>query len=657
VSEHKQAFLPTRRSLRLILGAIILFASYGLGGFSRSDFLQTSVALVRIELDSQAALDDLAASGLLVYAQFYTQQGGSFLLAPTDAGLQQDLVKRGYPVRILDADMQGKEYYLLSGLEEDVRQAGILVNLLLVEGRQAVACVSPEQVQELAYLGIKSMPLRPYNLVETVPQPPPQLPDTVTPSPLVQEMIDQVETSTLYDYVGDLSGEWEVIVSGNPYTIASRYTLSESAIKKATRFAYDHFSSLGLNTDFYYYGATEGRRIVIAEQGGQAQAGRIFLLTAHLDSIALNGDPSVKAPGADDNASGSAAVMQIADIFNPYDFDCTLRYVLFTGEEQGLWGSWSYATYLNQQGENIEGVLNLDMLAYNTPGSAKTIELHTRLANSGDLAIANLFSNVNSAYNIGLTPLILQDGEAFSDHYPFWQRGFPAILGIEDWSDHTPYYHTTYDRLASLDMDYYTRFAKAALGTFAHMGCLLEGKLSGTVREAGTNQPISGAKVELLQGGQVLRSTITQGDGSYQLGLIPGTYDVRFTALDHLGETVPDVQVDQGQNRLLDASLQPCIFAKEVSFSFDPFRPQVDESVAFSAQVGAGETPITYTWDFDDGQNASGQSVTHAFTAQGGYLVELTANNACGVPASTTRFVPVDMELFYLPLIYSAGPN
>jgi hypothetical protein len=350
-------------------------------------------------------------------------------------------------------------------------------------------------------------------------------------------------------------------------------------------------------------------------------------------------------------------VMQIADILSQYDFDCTLRYVLFTGEEQGLWGSWDYAFYLSQLGENVEGVLNLDMLAYNTPNSARTIELHTRPSNSSDLAIANLFVNVVSAYQINLVPLILQDGESFSDHYPFWQRGFPAILGIEDWSDHTPYYHTTNDQLESLNMNYYTQFAKAALGTFAHMGCLLEAKLSGTVLDAGTSQPISGAKVELLQGGQVLRSTTSQADGSYLLGLVPGTYDVRFSALDHLSETVMDVQVDQGQERLLDASLESCIFVKDLSFSFDPFRPHVDETVVFDALIGAGDTPVTYTWDFDDGQSAGGQSVSHAFTSQRAFMVELTANNACNMPATTMRLVPVDVELFYLPLIYSQGPN
>ena len=77
------------------------------------------------------------------------------------------------------------------------------------------------------------------------------------------------------------------------------------------------------------------------------------------------------------------------------------------------------------------------------------IELHTRNSNQTDLAIAGLFRDAVTAYQLNLVPTILNDGLSFSDHYPFWQYGFPGILAIEDWSHHTPYYHTTNDRLAN----------------------------------------------------------------------------------------------------------------------------------------------------------------------------------------------------------------
>jgi hypothetical protein len=287
------------------------------------------------------------------------------------------------------------------------------------------------------------------------------------------------------------------------------------------------------------------RRNVLAQQTGLTQPERIFLLTAHLDSISPN--PSVLAPGADDNASGSAAVMAIADILRQYPFGCSLRYALFTGEEQGLYGSAAYAAEVYNQGEDIEAVLNLDMIAYNTAGSFRSIELHTRPGNGGDLSIANLFDNTVSNYQLGLAPYIIQEGLSFSDHSSFWDYGYPAILAIEDWTDHTPHYHQTTDRLATLDMDYYTRFTRAALGTFARMGCLLQGELSGLVSESGSGIPLTGATVTISGVDGLPWTVTTQADGSYSLPLYQGYYDITVTAGAHLSDRALNVSISHDQ--------------------------------------------------------------------------------------------------------------
>ncbi len=304
--------------------------------------------------------------------------------------------------------------------------------------------------------------------------PAPASPGALTPDPLVQAMIDQVYSTTLHSYVSGLTGETPVIVGGEPYTLTTRYSFSVTPIEKATQYAYEHLQSLGLDTSYYDYSLPGSvmRRDVIAQQTGSILPGRIVLVTAHLDSTSEAAYRLTLAPGADDNASGSAGVLAAADILSQYDFGCTLRYALFTGEEQGLYGSKAYAASVYNLGEDVAGVLNLDMIAFNTPGSEATLELHTRPGNPGDLLIADQFSKVITAYNLQLTPIIVQDAESASDHASFWQKGYPAILAIEDWADHTPYYHRTADRLQTLDMAYFTRFVKAAIGTLAHLSCL-----------------------------------------------------------------------------------------------------------------------------------------------------------------------------------------
>jgi PKD repeat protein len=181
------------------------------------------------------------------------------------------------------------------------------------------------------------------------------------------------------------------------------------------------------------------------------------------------------APGADDNASGSAAVMLAAKIMKDYAFGRTIRFVFFTGEEQGLLGSDAYAEKMDTENANIVAVLNMDMIGWDQQGGP-VLRLHTRTASNpgyaADKAIADQFIAVVSGYGLSglLTPVIDPDGISASDHYSFWVQGFPGILAIEDDADDfNAYYHTASDKLDKLNLAYFTNFVKAALGTAAHL--------------------------------------------------------------------------------------------------------------------------------------------------------------------------------------------
>jgi len=612
-------------------------------------------ALILLDLESEDQLPDLATKVQTYFLRLETSQDRTQYLLKADTVLMETLASSGFSFKVVDPDMRGNDYFHLYGLPETLRQAQIYCEVLLQEGRQAVVRTTPDQVSRLEASGLMIQPLHPQPLVypsvlDAEILQPPSTPDVITSSPLVQDMVFQVNSNTLYNQVGNLSGEWAVIINGSPYYIFSRFTYSDIPIKKATRFAYEYFQSIGLPVDYHYYtaGGFELRN-VIAEQSGLTQPQRIFMIIAHID------DTSEAfysyAPGADDNASGSSAVMAIANILKNYNFGCTLRYALFTGEEQGYYGSGAYAANAHQLGENIEGVLNLDMVAYNSAGTSPTLELHTRRSNLNDLAIANLFADSVHAYSINLIPIIYRDSMTFSDHASFWNYLYPAILAIEDWGDHTPYYHKTGDQLETLNLPYYSEFTKAALATFAHMGCLLDGKLVGTVRDSVSGNPISGAFVEASSGNGQTHTTTTQGDGSYKLSLLTGNYTVTSSAVDHRTETATGVQVIQYQATTLDQSLQPCLTVKDLDFTFSPDSPAVDETVNFTATVGGGEVPISFSWDFWDGGSALGQYVTHAYSRKGGFAARLTADNACLLPESLLYPIYVEAELLYMPLI------
>ena len=203
---------------------------------------------------------------------------------------------------------------------------------------------------------------------------------------------------------------------------------------------------------------------VVATLPGQTQPGKECLITAHYDD--RSEDPYNYAPGADDNGSGTAAVLTAAHILKDYVFDYTLKFVGFAGEEQGLLGSEAYAAKAAQRGDTIIGVYNLDMIAYEGD-NINIIELHAGTGPSSG-TLADIMIGVINDYSLPLVAQKITSGASTaSDHASFWAQGYPAVMGIEDFQDFTPHYHKITDRMSTLDLPYYTDFAKAGIASLA----------------------------------------------------------------------------------------------------------------------------------------------------------------------------------------------
>lgn len=203
---------------------------------------------------------------------------------------------------------------------------------------------------------------------------------------------------------------------------------------------------------------------VVAALPGQTEPGKECLITAHYDNTSEN--PSNIAPGADDNASGTAAVLAAAHLLKDYGFNYTVKFVGFAGEEQGLVGSDVYAEKARLRGDTIIGVYNFDMIAWEGNGDS-VIELHSGTEASSQ-ALADLMIGVINDYGLSLVPQKITTGATNrSDHASFWAQGYPAILGIEDFDDFNPYYHSTNDLISAFDLPYFTGFAKAGIASVA----------------------------------------------------------------------------------------------------------------------------------------------------------------------------------------------
>nr|MBP7688686.1 M20/M25/M40 family metallo-hydrolase [Thermoflexales bacterium] len=182
------------------------------------------------------------------------------------------------------------------------------------------------------------------------------LPPAFTYSPIVANLIAQVQSADVYSYTARLSGEAPIVVGGQTITLSTRNSRSGVPIQQATQYAYDQLQAAGLSVSYHTYTAcsiTNGRN-VIGTITGTLTPNEIVLITAHLDDMPSTG----RAPGADDNASGSVGVLMAAQLMHGQLFERTVRFVLFTGEEQGLCGSGAYADTVFAAGDNIVAVYN-----------------------------------------------------------------------------------------------------------------------------------------------------------------------------------------------------------------------------------------------------------------------------------------------------------
>ena len=213
---------------------------------------------------------------------------------------------------------------------------------------------------------------------------------------------------------------------------------------------------------------------VVATLPGR-RSGAFCMLTAHLDNV-TGSDPFERAYGADDNASGVAVLLEAAPALARFAFARSVRLVAFTGEEEGLFGSASYAADAAARGDSIAGLYNMDMIAFNSD-QIPAMDLHAG-PDSTSQALAASFVEMVARVSPSLLPAVeVERASVASDHASFWRHGFPAVLIAEDYvgtpgdpddpGDFNPYLHTLADRASALDPLYHAAIARAAVAALA----------------------------------------------------------------------------------------------------------------------------------------------------------------------------------------------
>jgi hypothetical protein len=272
---------------------------------------------------------------------------------------------------------------------------------------------------------------------------------TVTRASDIAEVVAQVSVDSYADHLqNDLYTH-----AGEERYLGPQHDLARQNIQ-------DRFESFGLATslDPFTYAGFAGANVV-GVLPGVIRPDEIYILGAHYDSVR-------GSPGAYDNASGVATVLEAARVLSLYRFEETLVFIAFDREEQGLIGSAWYAQ--EHRWDRIRGMISADCIGYHpySPGDPAYSRVGVRYY-PGGIDMANGLQNALGLY-AGLTGVLSQSSGG-SDHVPFGSAGFTSVLVISD-AGCSPFYHMpsdSLDKLDDTDYDYGTQITRGLVGYLA----------------------------------------------------------------------------------------------------------------------------------------------------------------------------------------------
>lgn len=272
----------------------------------------------------------------------------------------------------------------------------------------------------------------------------------------IQDVINEVNKDSLEFKLKEFTGEQSTMVEGSLVTIRNREYGDNDIAANYLKEKFEAMDNISVELESF----NKTGKNVIATQLGKTNPNDIYIVCAHYDTVADY--------CADDNASGTVAILEIARILSTQCLDNTIVYAFWDEEEIGLKGSANYASKAKNRGDDIKGVLNIDMMGYDGNGDNK-FDIDVRnIANS--VAMKNDILDVFGSYSFGsISPIVVNPGTTASDHASFWNNEYSAVLVGESWEtrDETPFYHTSEDRQATIDMPYYTQLTKLIMGYMA----------------------------------------------------------------------------------------------------------------------------------------------------------------------------------------------
>ena len=290
-------------------------------------------------------------------------------------------------------------------------------------------------------------------------------PVVTTVNPEIRAMMDSVSVDSIQADIEHLCSYWNRRYDGRYI-----WEVQDWLVSRYNGFGVDTMMLHDFPVPYFEPGTADN---ILAVQWGTRTPEEYVICGAHYDSWNADGyDPdTIRSPGADDNATGVAGILETARILSRHTFDRTIIYANWCAEECGLVGSAAYAADCAERRMDIVAYFNLDMTGYVEEGS----DIHVNLMyTTQDSLLGQYVKRFSRTYFPEMR--IWQDWLAWgdSDYSSFNRNGYPAIHPFEDTHASSPYIHSRQDvlGLSVNNLEQCKRFTELNLGTVATLAGL-----------------------------------------------------------------------------------------------------------------------------------------------------------------------------------------
>jgi len=378
-----------------------------------------------------------------------------FVLASTDAANVKNAI-------ILDENaFEGMGLYAIVNCSKDMRN-----EYLAKSSETAMSLYADDEFLIMKILSPNFYPAKNDGMVMISQDMKARLNQTRTYFPTITEQDD-----TILSFLEEISIDRMMTVVQRMVDFETRYCQHDSSYA-AHNWIKAQYEALGLEVyshDFPLYGSNDNSSDnVIAIQYGAEFPDEYIVCGCHMDSY--NYYSQNVAPGADDNATGVAGILEAARILSQHTFARSIIYCSFSAEELGLVGSGYYAQKCASEGMNILGYFNIDMSGYLAASS--DIHIHMIFPDAA-LPLANYYMNVCEVY-LPTVPVERRNFTAGnSDHTSFNNNGYMGIFPFEDVQAYSPYIHT-YDDLIGNSLNNQEQMKVFTMATLASIAILAD---------------------------------------------------------------------------------------------------------------------------------------------------------------------------------------